>query len=103
MSCVYPLRAVKGATGMVCSLFASVQVKHCKILILCWLESRKVHHWADCAQKASTCREGVVKKAAPTAPVEGGVNHNEELCAAFRALADLHDARGQFKMLLCHK
>ena len=47
-----------------------------------------------------TCREGVVKKAAPTAPVEGGVNHNEELCAAFRALADLHDARGQFRTLL---
>lgn len=40
-------------------------------------------------------REGVVKKAAPTGVAEGGVNHNEALCAAFRALAEIHDAKGQ--------
>jgi len=40
------------------------------------------------------CREGVVKKAAPTGVAEGGVNRNEALCAAFRALADVHDAKG---------
>ena len=40
------------------------------------------------------CRPGVIKKDAPTGVAEGGVNHNEGLCTAFRALADLLRAKG---------
>ncbi|KAA6429316.1 hypothetical protein WJX79_008683 [Trebouxia sp. C0005] len=38
--------------------------------------------------------EGVVKKAAPTGVAEGGVNHNEALCTALKALADVYEAKG---------
>ena len=36
----------------------------------------------------------MIKKDAPVGVAEGGVNHNEGLCTAFRALADLLRARG---------
>lgn len=36
----------------------------------------------------------MIKKDAPTGVAEGGVNHNEGLCTAFRALADLLRAKG---------
>ncbi|DBA94786.1 TPA: hypothetical protein ACH3X1_002331 [Trebouxia sp. C0004] len=38
--------------------------------------------------------EGVIKKAAPTGVAEGGVNHNEALCTALKALADVFEAKG---------
>ena len=40
------------------------------------------------------CREGVIKKAAPSGVAEGGVNHNEALCTALKALADVFEAKG---------
>ena len=46
-----------------------------------------------------TYREGEVKKAVPTGVAEGGVNHNEAMCAAFLALADVHDAKGDCPMI----
>ena len=39
----------------------------------------------------------MIKKEAPTGVPEGGVNHNEGLCLAFRALANLLEAKGD-----CH-
>jgi hypothetical protein len=40
------------------------------------------------------CRESMIKKAAPTGVAEGGVNHNEALCTALKALADVFEAKG---------
>lgn len=39
-------------------------------------------------------RPPAIKKEVPTGVQEGGVNHNEEMCMAFEALAEILKAKG---------